>query len=125
MLLAGARWTTALLSGGVVATTPHSLLDNSPLRELLTSASTGPAFAPASSAATCAGLALSSTCYQTGQSIAFFDGIPKINNWARTQRAGRRERLTLDHLMASAAIPVLFPPVKLGDTSSAMARCGS
>ncbi len=116
MLLAGARWTTALLSGGVVATTPHSLLNNSPLRELLISRIDWSGVRTSIERGHLRGLALSSTCYQTGQSIAFFDGIPKINNWARTQRAGRREQLTLDHLMASAAIPVLFPPVKLGDT---------
>jgi NTE family protein len=116
MLLAGARWTAALLSGGVVATTPHSLLDNSPLRELLISRIDWSGVRTSIERGHLRGLALSSTCYQTGQSIAFFDGIPKINNWARTQRAGRREPLTLDHLMASAAIPVLFPPVKLGDT---------
>ncbi len=116
MLLAGARWVTALMSGGVVATTPHSLLDNSPLRELLTSRIDWSGIRTSIERGHLRGLALSSTCYQTGQSIAFFDGAPKINNWARTQRAGRREPLTLDHLMASAAIPVLFPPVKLGDT---------
>jgi NTE family protein len=116
MLMGGARWVTALISGGVVATTPHSLLDNSPLRELLTSRIDWSGIRTSIERGHLRGLALSSTCYQTGQSIAFFDGAPKINNWARTQRAGRREPLTLDHLMASAAIPVLFPPVKLGDT---------
>jgi len=114
MLLAGARWLTALVSGGVVAATPDSLLDNSPLRELLTPASIGRR-AYQHRARPPARLALSSTCYQTGQSIAFFDGTEKINNWARSQRAGRRERLRLDHLMASAAIPVLFPPSNWGD----------
>jgi NTE family protein len=116
MLLAGARWVTALVSGGVVAATPDSLLDNSPLRELLTSRIDWSGIRTSIERGHLRGLALSSTCYQTGQSIAFFDGAPKINNWARTQRAGRREQLTLDHLMASAAIPMLFPPVKLGDT---------
>jgi len=116
MLIAGARWVAALISGGVVATTPHSLLDNSPLRELLTNRIDWSGIRTSIERGHLRGLALSSTCYQTGQSIAFFDGSPKINNWARTQRAGRRERLALDHLMASAAIPVLFPPVKLGDS---------
>jgi NTE family protein len=115
MLLAGARWITALISGGVVATTPHSLLDNSPLRQLLTSRIDWSGIRTSIERGHLRGLALSSTCYQTGQSIAFFDGAAKINNWARSQRAGRREQLTLDHLMASAAIPMLFPPVKLGD----------
>jgi len=116
MLIAGTRWLAALVTGGTVATTPHSLLDNTPLRELLTNRIDWAGIRTSIERGHLRGLALSSTCYQTGQSIAFFDGTAKINNWARTQRAGRREGLTLDHLMASAAIPVLFPPVKLGDT---------
>jgi NTE family protein len=116
MLIAGARWMASLMTGGVVAKTPDSLLDNSPLRELLTSRIDWAGISTSIERGHLRGVALSSTCYESGQSIAFFDGAPKINNWARTQRAGRRERLTLDHLMASAAIPVLFPPVKLGDT---------
>ena len=116
MLIAGARWLTALVTGGVAATTPHSMLDNSPLRELLTTRIDWAGVRTSIQRGHLRGLALSSTCYQSGQSIAFFDGVDRINNWARTQRAGRRERLSLDHLMASAAIPVLFPPVKLGDT---------
>ena len=116
MLLAGARWLTALISGGVVASTPDSLLDNAPLRALLESRIDWTGIRTSIERGHLHGLALSSTCYQTGQSIAFFDGASRINNWSRTQRAGRRERLGLDHLMASAAIPVLFPPVRLGDT---------
>ena len=116
MLLAGARWLTALISGGTVASTPDSLLDNSPLRALLESRIDWGGIRTSIERGHLRGLALSSTCYQTGQSIAFFDGASRVNNWSRTQRAGRRERLGLDHLMASAAIPVLFPPVKLGDT---------
>ena len=96
---------TPLISGGAGATTPNSLLDNSPLRELLISRIDWDGVHTSIERGHLRGLALSSTCYESGQSIAFFDGVEKINNWARTQRAGRRERLTLDHLMASAAIP--------------------
>ena len=116
MLLGGTRWLAALVSGGVVATTPHSLLDNSPLRSLLGARIDWEGVRTSIERGHLRGLALSSTCYQTGQSIAFFEGAPVIGEWARTQRAGRRERLDLDHLMASAAIPMLFPPVKLGGT---------
>src|SRR5262249_24068834 len=59
-------------------------------------------------------LALCSTSYGSGQSVAFYDGIDTIPEWARAQRVGRRCELTLDHLMASSAIPLLFPPMKLG-----------
>ena len=47
--------------------------------------------------------------------MAFYDGLEVCTDWSRVQRIGRRTELTLDHLMASAAIPLLFPPMKLGD----------
>ena len=45
--------------------------------------------------------------------MAFFDGAPDIQAWDRHQRVGRREKLTLNHLMASMGVPFLFPPVLL------------
>ena len=59
--------------------------------------------------------ALCATSYTSGQSVAFYDGVESIRDWSRVQRVGRRTELTLDHLMASAAIPLLFPPMKIGD----------
>ena len=41
--------------------------------------------------------------------------MDSIRDWSRVQRVGRRTELTLDHLMASAAIPLLFPPMKIGN----------
>ncbi len=46
--------------------------------------------------------------------VACFEAASHITEWARSARVGRRQKLTLDHLMASAAIPFLFPPVRLG-----------
>jgi NTE family protein len=115
MLRAGAHWVLALVSGGLVLSPPRSMLDNTPLRELL------------GVHVDCAGIrrsiarghlrafALCSTSYSTGRSVAFYDGIDSIGDWARVQRIGCRTELTLDHLMASAAIPLLFPPIKIGE----------
>ena len=115
MLRAGAHWILALLSGGMVLSPPKSLLDNAPLRELL------------GVHVDCAGIrrsiarghlhafALCSTSYSSGHSVAFYDGIDTIRDWSRVQRLGCRTQLTIDHLMASAAIPLLFAPIKIGD----------
>ena len=115
MLRAGLHWVLALVSGGVMLSPPKAMLDNSPLRELL------------GVHVDCAGIrrsiarghlrafALCSTSYATGHSVAFYDGVDSIKDWSRVQRLGRRAEVTLDHLMASAAIPMLFPPVRLGD----------
>jgi NTE family protein len=114
MLRAGAHWVLALVSGGLVLSPPKSMLDNSPLRELL------------GVHVDCAGIrrsierghlhafALCATSYTTGHSVAFYDGVDSIHEWSRVQRVGCRSQLTIDHLMASAAIPLLFPPIKIG-----------
>lgn len=115
MLRAGAHWVLALVSGGLVLAPPKSILDNTPLRELL------------GRHVDCAGVrrsiarghlrafALCATSYVTGQSVAFFDGVESIRDWSRAQRVGRRCEFNLDHLMASVAIPLLFPPMKIDD----------
>ena len=115
MLRAGAHWVLALMSGGMILSPPKSVLDNSPLRELL------------SVHVDCAGIrrsierghlhafALCASSYGSGRSVAFFDGIDSIRDWSRVQRIGVRTQVTLDHLMASAAIPLLFPPIRIGE----------
>jgi len=59
--------------------------------------------------------AISVTCcgYRSGQSVSFFQGEAGLEGWESGQRLGVRTKLTLDHLMASSAIPTLFPPVKI------------
>ena len=59
--------------------------------------------------------AVSVTCcgYRSGQSVSFFQGKEALKGWSSGQRVGVRTTLTLDHLMASSAIPTIFPPVKI------------
>jgi NTE family protein len=61
-------------------------------------------------------VAISATNYQTGAAVTFFEGAPDVEPWTRSNRIGIRVRLTHEHLMASSAIPLLFPPVKLEET---------
>ena len=67
----------------------------------------------ACAAAQCSALALCATSYNSAASVAFFDGDATCAEWRRQQRLGRRQALTLDHLMASMAVPFLFPPVMI------------
>ncbi len=115
MLRAGFHWVLALVSGGLVLSPPKSLLDNTPLRQLLGIHVDCAGIRRSIARGHLHALALCSTSYGTGQSVAFYDGAETIPEWARAQRVGRRCELTLDHLMASSAIPLLFPPMKLGD----------
>lgn len=115
MLRAGLHWILALISGGLLLTPPKSILDNSPLRELLAQRIDWSGIRTSISRGHLRAVALCATSYVTGQSVAFYDGIDEITDWTRAQRMGRRTQLQLDHLMASVAIPLLFPPMRLGD----------
>ena len=115
MLRAGAHWVLALVSGGLVLSPPKSILDNSPLRELLSVHVDTPGIRRSIARGHLHAFALCATSYTTGQSVAFFDGVESIKEWARVQRIGLRTEIDLDHLMASTAIPLLFPPMKVDD----------
>ncbi|MGH8287698.1 MAG: patatin-like phospholipase family protein [Steroidobacteraceae bacterium] len=114
MLRASTHWMLALLSGGLVLSPPKALLDNSPLRHLLATNVDCASIHRSIVRGHLHGFALCATSYATGHSVAFFDGRESIPEWTRSQRMGRRTELTLDHLMASASIPLLFPPLCIG-----------
>jgi NTE family protein len=115
MVRAGVHWILSLLSGGLLLTPPKSMLDNSPLREMLSKKVDWSGIRKSIDRGHLRALALCATSYVTGQSVSFYDGEEQIRDWARVQRVGRRAALTLDHLMASVAIPLLFPPMQLGE----------
>ena len=115
MLRAGLHWVLALVSGGIMLSPPKSMLDNSPLRELLGVHVDTAGIRRSIARGHLRAFAVCATSYATGHSVAFYDGVDSIKDWSRVQRLGRRADVTLDHLIASAAIPMLFPPMRLGN----------
>ena len=113
MLRSGLRWGTSLMSGGYLLP-PRALFDNTPLRELLQRNINWEHLQRSVRVGALRALALCASNYSSAQSVAFFEGHGDLGGWGRHQRVGRRESLTLDHLMASMSIPFLFPPVMLG-----------
>jgi NTE family protein len=113
MLRSGLHWATSVFTGGWLASPPRSLLDTSPLRELLARTVPVDRIAQAIAAGALHAVAVATTNYATGQAVAFFDGVESIEPWNRAWRAGRRHRLDLDVLMASSAIPFIFPSASI------------
>lgn len=59
-------------------------------------------------------LAISTSNYATLQTVTWVQGCA-IQGWERPNRVGRRAVLSLDHVMASTALPMIFPAVRLAD----------
>lgn len=56
--------------------------------------------------------AVTATNYATGQTITWIEGAD-IEAWERPNRRSVPTRLTVDHIMASTALPILFPAVQI------------
>jgi NTE family protein len=112
MFRAGARWMGSALTGGAMGP-PKSLLDNSPLRELLARVTDFEAIRGNVARGDLRALALCATSYFTARSVSFFEAETTVSEWSRAQRHGERVPLSLDYLMASLSIPFLFPPTCL------------
>ncbi len=59
-------------------------------------------------------LCITALDYSTSLGVTFFTGAPHLREWRRVQRVGVRSKITLDHVMASASIPIFFPPWPIG-----------
>jgi NTE family protein len=94
---------------------PISLLDNTPLRQLLDNYVKFDYLDTAITNGELEAIAVSAMSYASGQSVTFFQGHQNIEPWKRARRRGEKTALNIDHLMASTAIPSLFPAVQLNE----------
>ncbi len=115
------HWGIHLLSGGIPqASSPKGLVDTTPLRLLLEEG-----FAPANGGMigirenirqqNLKAIAITTTNYATGQSVTWVQG-KNIETWERPDRHSVMTEITVDQIMASTALPILFPAVKIGDS---------
>jgi NTE family protein len=114
LISVGARWIKELTTGGALGRSrANYLLDTAPLRELLRRKIDLSRVAQHFQSGLLRGVAFSATNYLSGTTVTFYDGAPELQPWVRHDRIAFRETLTIDHVMASAAIPVFFPPVSI------------
>lgn len=115
-----ARWGLRLASGGSkAAPEPESLLDVTPLREILSSTlgtvdGNIEGIQDNIDAGRLKALALSTLKYSTGRTITWVQGRD-FKTWERPRRRGIQTRIQIPHVMASAALPLMFPAVKIAD----------
>ena len=106
----GARWLASLML--LARTNAVSLLDNTPLSDML---ATMP-FERIQShidAGVLYAVCVTASGYTSGQSVSFFQGGPGLGGWERNQRIGAAVTLRVEYLLASAALPFIFPAVKV------------
>lgn len=111
----GMRWLTAVLVGGGGPQRAASMLDNTPLRRLLRREVELSLIPERIRAGRLQALAINATSYSSGHAVSFFDGAGSIAPWRRTRRRGERATIGIDHLLASTAIPFIFPAARVGD----------
>ncbi len=92
-----------------------SLLDNAPLKKLLTRVLKLDKIQRNIDIGLLDALSITASAYSSGESVSFYQAVQGILDWEGPHRIGRRSEITIDHLMASSAIPVLFPATQIGE----------
>ena len=109
----GARWMTMMSLGWALArwkrSRPKSLLDNAPLGELLRRWVRLERLDEMLAAGHMQALAISGSSYTSGQHVTFYQTHKPLQPWLRSQRIAVKAQLSIEHLMASSAIPFIFP----------------
>ena len=113
----GARWLTMLMFGwlipGLQRARPQSLLDNAPLRSSLREWVEPARIRELIRQGHLRGLAVTASSYGSGLHVTFYEAFNDILPWARSQRIAVRDAIGAEHLLASSAIPFVFPAVPL------------
>ena len=114
MLKSSLQWLGAVVTGGTLVRMPKSLLDNAPLRSLLSRNIRFPRIDHGIRQGWLDAISITAAGYSSARSTSFFEAGEAQREWSRTRRVGIRSSLNLDHLMASIAVPMIFPPVRIG-----------
>ncbi|HET6265581.1 MAG TPA: patatin-like phospholipase family protein [Usitatibacter sp.] len=107
------RWFAGFLFGAFLKRRRISLLDNRPLEGLLSRYLDFDRIERNVAAGALDAVSITCSGYTSGQSCSFFQGAERLEGWKRSQRIGIKTKINVAHLMASSAIPFLFPAYHL------------
>ena len=111
IMKSGARWFATMML--ISRNNPVSLLDNAPLREMLEKTLAFERIQGHIDSGALYAVCVTASGYTSGQSVAFFQGGSGLEGWERNQRIGAAVTLKIEYLLASAALPFIFPAVKV------------
>jgi NTE family protein len=113
----GAKWVTMMSMGWAIARMrrlrPRSMLDNTPLGGLLAEMIALPRLERLIADGHLKALAVSASSYTSGSHVTFYQSEAEHLPWIRSNRLAVQGEITMAHLLASAAIPFMFPAVSL------------
>ena len=115
VLKSAARWALSLALGPGLVAQPRSLLDNEPLRRFLERTLQLDGIAEAIDLGALRGVSVTASGYSRAAAVSFFQANPEIEPWERARRSGECAQLMVEHLLASAALPLLFPAERIGN----------
>ncbi|WP_284616457.1 patatin-like phospholipase family protein [Aquabacterium humicola] len=117
VIRSGAQWLTMLSIGWVLArwrrARPRSLLDNSPLHDLLMRTVQFDRLPSLLASRHLQALAITASSYSSGEHVTFYQAASAVEPWTRSQRVAVPARMDHTHLLASSAIPFVFPAAEL------------
>ncbi len=113
-LLSSASNILLSMLGGKSSENPVALLNNAPLADLLSRVIKFERIQRNIDIGLIDAISVTASAYGSGESVSFYQAVKGIEDWQGPHRIGVRTSLNLNHLMASSAIPVIFPAVNLG-----------
>ena len=113
-LARGLHWMASMTLGGLGVANPRSLLDNQPLARLLQRELRLSGVARSIEEGWLEGLMVTASGYSTARACTFFQASADHSGWRKGKRQGVPSTITVDHLLASAALPILFPARRIG-----------
>jgi NTE family protein len=108
------RCLAALLVKGKHPTRPLSVLDCAPLSSLLGRLIDFRRISRVIAAGHLNALSVTASSYVSGDSVTFYQGDGSQRPWRRAHRVGRPADIALPHVLASCALPLVFPTVPIG-----------
>jgi NTE family protein len=111
----GMRWLASVLIGAGGPKRAAAMLDNAPLRSLLESHLDLNRIDAQIRGENLRAVSINATSYTTGHAVTFYQAEPAVAPWQRTRRRGEPASLTIEHLLASTAIPFVFPAERIGN----------